>query len=289
MKKVIITGKGSYIGTHIKDWLEKDGGYDVEELDVQSDDWNMYNFLDVTAVVHVAGIVHRPDISDWSLYKKVNVDLPVQIAIKAKEHGVKQFVFFSTMAVYGQNKKLARNIISHNTSTNPINMYGKSKLMAEEQLKKMEDLEFKIVIIRPPNVYGKGCKGNYISRFTGIVKKLPALPCAYTDVKQSMLYIDNLSNFIKLLIDDAASGIYMPQDEEAVSAVELMEAIGLGIKRPLKQSKCLGLVIIALRWLPIVKKAYGGIEYDTKLSNCRDKRYVVVKFKEAIKRTVGGE
>lgn len=286
MEKVVITGKGSYIGSHIKEWLEDSNNYDVQEVDVEQEKWRMYDFSGVKTVVHVAGIVHQPHISDWDLYKKVNVDLPIEIANRAKQQGVKQFIFLSTMAVYGGSKRLRKNVISFNTSTNPTDMYGQSKLMAENQLKQMEDKCFKIVIVRPPNVYGKGCKGNYISKFTDIVKKLPVIPDVFIDVKQSMIYIDNLSNFIKLLIDEECAGVYMPQDREPVSTVELIEAISMGINRPLKKSKFMGIGIHILKWLPIIRKAYGGIEYDVGLSQHRDKNYIVIEFEAAIQRTV---
>lgn len=287
MRKVVISGKDSYIGKHIKDWLQASGEYLVEELDVQAEVWREYDFAGTEIVVHVAGIVHRPDIKEWSIYEKVNVQLPIKIAQRAKKQGVKQFVFISTMAVYGQMKKLKKNVIYADTPIRPIDMYGHSKFLAEEELRNIEDGDFKVTIVRPPNVYGKGCKGNYINRFVSVVKKLPVIPSAYCDIKQSMIYIDNLSNFIKVLIEDEAAGIYMPQDEEIVNTVELLETISHSLGRPLKRSKFAGGIVMALQWMPIVKKAYGGIEYDFEISKYNNKKYAVISFEEAIKETVG--
>lgn len=287
MKKIVITGKDSYIGSHIKDWLITNGEYNVEELDVQSEKWMEFDFAGADSVIHVAGIVHKPNITDWNIYERINVHLPVQIAIKAKKEGVKQFVFLSTMAVYGQMKKLRKNVINSSTPIQPIDMYGKSKYIAENELHKLEDDEFKIIIVRPPNVYGRGCKGNYISKFTSIAKMLPVVPYAYCGIKQSMIYIDNLSNFIKILIDDETSGTFMPQDDEIVSAVELLKGIGEGIGRTVASSRILGIFIYFLKWIPLVKKAYGGIEYSRELSNYCNKKYTVISFNEAIKKTVG--
>lgn len=290
MKKIIITGKNSYIGNHIQLWLEQYGSrYTVIQLDVISDEWEKTDFTGVNVIIHVAGIVHHPEITDWSVYQKVNIELPLKIAKKAKDSGVQQFIFMSTMAVYGIGKKLVENIILEDTTIYPTGVYGKSKYLAEKGLLQLEDEYFKISIVRPPNVYGPECKGNYMSNFTSVVRKLPAIPTAYENVKQSMLYIDNLTEFIKLLIENETSGIFMPQDDHSVNATQLMFLIskGLGLKK--RKSKIMGLGIYILRFLPLVKKAYGGIEYCEELSNYFNNVYQVVSVEEAIGRTVGNE
>lgn len=290
MKRVVITGKDSYIGNHIQEWLEKSPAqYMVEQLDVRTGNWKKYDFSGVDTIVHVAGIVHHPEITDWNLYKKVNADLPFEIASIAKKSGVKQFIFMSTMAVYGCVKRLTENIITDESKLIPLNAYEKSKLIAENNLKHLEDCKFKVVVVRPPNVYGKGCKGGYISGFKSVVSKLPAIPSAFTNVKQSMLYIDNLSEFIRLAIVNEISGTFMPQDKCAVSAVELMTQISIGIEKKKRKSELLGLGIYALQFLPIVNKAYGGVAYDENMSAYFGNSYVVVPFEEGIRRTVSDE
>ena len=186
--RVLVIGKDSYIGNHIDKWLS-DRGCTVSQLDVLTEDWKSFDYSCYDSIVHVAGIVHQPHCQDWELYKTVNADMPVAIANKAKEAGVKQYVFFSTMGVYGVDKKLTPNIIDSNTPLIPNDMYGKSKLMAEEGLRKLQDIQFKVVCVRPPSVYGKGCRGGYISGFASVVKLLPVIPYAYDNVKQSFIYI----------------------------------------------------------------------------------------------------
>lgn len=287
MKKILITGKDSYIGNHIQAWLEQfENQYLVEQLDVQDESWRDYCFSGVDAIVHVAGIVHRPDIKDEDLYNRVNAELPAEIAKKAKDSGVKQFVFLSTMAVFGAGKRLAENIINDSTPINPLSLYGSSKYLGECNLNKLEDENFKITIVRPPNVYGKDCKGGYITGFKSVVSKLPAIPSAYLNVKQSVLYIDNLSEFIRLCIDNEADGVFMPQDGAAVSSVELMSGISNAIGNKKSTSKILGLGIYVLSFVPLVKKAYGGVAYDEKMSSYFDNKYVVIPFEEGIKKTL---
>lgn len=287
MKNIVITGKDSYIGNHIQEWLESKGGYTVTQVDVVTDEWKLFDFEGTDAVVHVAGIVHRPDVTDWALYEKVNVRLPEQIAMKAKSQGVKQFVFLSTMAVYGVGKKLSPNMITDVTAPAPKGMYGKSKLMAENILRELENSDFQVSIIRPPNVYGYQCKGNYIPGFTSIVRRLPIIPKAYDNVKQSMLYIDNLCEFIRLLIDECCGGVYLPQDREPISAIQLMEGIASGMGRKIQFSKLLGLPIYLIAFVPLVKKAYGGIAYSKETSAYFSNRYCVVSFQDAVKYTLG--
>lgn len=287
MKKIVITGKNSYIGTNIKNRLLQNAGeFSVDEVDVETTEWENYDFSGTDTVVHVAGIVHRPDITDWNIYEKVNITLANNIAGKAKATGVKQFIFFSTMAVFGVRKRLSTNVIDENTPKNPTGMYGKSKLIAEEKLLSMQSDDFKVCVVRPPNVYGKNCRGNYISGFVKIVKLLPAIPEAFEDVKQSMIHIDNLSEFIKLLIENESNGIFMPQDERSVSAVELMKTMSKVIGKEKKVSKLLGLGVSMLRFIPVVKKAYGGIEYRCELSDSYFGKYQTISFAQAIEKTL---
>lgn len=282
---ILIIGKNSYIGNHIDEWLSQHG-HQVEQLDVLTDEWKTFDYSPYDAIVHVAGIVHQPNCQDWDLYKRVNTDMPISIATMAKEQGVKHYVFFSTMGVYGVGKKLKRNIIDEQAPLNSDSMYGKSKLMAEEGLQKLQDGTFNMAFVRPPSVYGKGCRGGYITGFTSIARKLPVIPCAYENVKQSFIYIDNLSELVRLVIEKNLKGVFCPQDDKAVNANELLQAILYGIGKKYRSSRLLGLFVRLFSFLPIVNKAYGGIEYARSLSDVEGINYVVVPFEEGMRRTV---
>ncbi len=283
--QVLIIGKNSYIGNNIDLWLTKHG-HQVTQLDVLTEIWKSFDYSKYNAIVHVAGIVHQPNCKDWELYKRVNTDMPIEIATMAKEQGVSQYVYFSTMGVFGLGKKLKPNIIDMNTPLKADGMYGRSKLMAEEGLMVLNDENFSVACVRPPSVYGKGCKGGYITGFTSIAKKMPVIPIAYENVKQSFIYIDNLTELVRLLMEKKLSGIFCPQDEKAVNANELLYAIAKGIGKKYRSSRTLGFCVKMLNFIPLVKKAYGGIEYAESLSTIKDVDYVVVPFEEGIKRTV---
>lgn len=323
--KILIIGKNSYIGNHIDEWLTK-YGHEVEQMDVLTEDWKAYDYSPYDAIVHVAGIVHRPDCQDWKFYHDVNTVMPVQIASQFKSSrcskGLKrQYIFFSTMGVYDAGKKLGPSVVDENT---PIlvegnSMYGKSKAMAESELLKLATKRerkakdffgasqntnfhelptnlsinslddapvFNVAIVRPPSVYGKGCKGGYITGFTKIARLLPIIPRAYENACQSFIYIDNLSECVRLIIERGLNGAFCPQDDETPNANRLLEVICKGIGKKYRCSRLLGLCLRLVSFIPLVKKAYGGIEYSRKLSDIPGMDYVVVPFEEGMRRTV---
>ena len=286
--KILIIGKDSYIGNHIDEWLEQ-YGHIVTQLDVLTETWKSFDYSRFDAVVHVAGIVHRPQCTDWNLYKSVNCDMPVSIATMAKMQGVKAYVYFSTMGVYDANKSLKGCVVDDRT---PVlgegnSMYGRSKLMAEEALNLLQDDNFDVAIVRPPSVYGKDCKGGYINGFKKIAQFLPLIPRAYEDAKQSFIYIDNLSECVRIIIENHLSGTFCPQDDEIPSANRLFEVICSGVGKKYRASRVLGLCLQMLSFVPLVNKAYGGISYSKERSAIPGYDYVVVPFEEGMKRTVG--
>lgn len=287
--RIIITGANSYIGCRLQSYIQNiDKDAEISQLDVVGEQWREFDFSGYDTVVHVAAIVHRKDSVSEEEYNRVNAELTAEIAEKAKTQGVGQFVFLSTMAVYGAEKTLRKrkSVISRNADLRPCSPYGKSKYLAEQKLAVLDDESFSVAVVRPPNVYGPGCKGGYITTYAAIVRKLPAIPKAFTSVKQSVLYIDNLSRFIYLLITGRRRGIYTPQDDESVSAVKIMQYISesLGLKK--KTSALLGLCIYLTSFLPLVRKGYGGIAYDDADSREDELDYRTVSVKEGIERTV---
>lgn len=284
---ILIIGKNSYIGNHIDEWLSR-YGHKVAQLDVLSEDWKNYDYSSFDAIVHVAGIVHRPDCKDWELYKRVNTNMPVKIATMAKEQGVKQYIYFSTMGVYQANKKLGASVVDETTPllSNSSSFYGMSKLMAEEALTKLQEEGFSVAFVRPPSVYGKGCKGGYITGFKKIAQMLPVIPRAYENACQSFIYIDNLSECVRLIVENHLGGVFCPQDDEIPNANRLLEVICKGIGKTYRSSRLLGICLQLLNFIPLVKKAYGGIEYSRTLSDIPELDYVVVSFEEGMRRTV---
>ena len=261
MIRVCITGAGSYIGTHIgvhlSQWPEQ---FEVAELDV-SQPWQAENLQGFDAVIHVAGIAHQKETEEnRSLYTAVNRDLALEVAKAAKANGVKQFVFFSSMSVYG----ILTGAIDAATHPAPNTAYGISKWEAEQGLAQLEDDTFRVAVLRPPMIYGKGCRGNY-PRLSALARSLPVFP--KVDNQRSMLYIDTLCGFIQNLLESGEGGLYFPQNREYVNTTSLVQEV----------AKCHGKRIWAvpgLSWLlkrlegkvSLVDKVFGSLTYDQRMS-----------------------
>lgn len=283
---ILITGKGSYIGAHIKECLENNN-HKVYELDMLTDEWKVFDYSPFDAVVHVAAIVHQnAKKSSWDTFYRVNAVLPYEVAKKAKNAGVKQFVFFSSMAVYGQDKMLPKgNEVGINTPLKPVSMYGKSKFQAEKMLEELCNDNFCVAFVRPPNVYGKGCPGNYIETFKKITAKLPVFPYAFNDSRQSFIHINNLANLIRLIVENNQGGIFTPQDDFIPSTNDLIKIISEITGSKIHFTKFLGICIKPFRFISVVNKLYGGVSYDYAISDSFDYKYQTVSFMDGMKQT----
>ena len=221
MKKVLITGANSYIGMSFEAWAKKEhpGEFQIDTVDMIDGSWREKSFAGYDAVFHVAAIVHKKEKPEMKkLYWQVNKELPVEVAKKAKAEGVGQFVFMSSMSVYGINV----GEITQKTKAEPKSFYGKSKLAAEKELCKLKDGAFAVAILRPPMVYGEGCRGNYqlLKKFT---LKSPIFP-KYEN-KRSMISVDNLDKFIYETIEERKEGLYFPQDSKYVCTANMVREI----------------------------------------------------------------
>lgn len=290
MKRILITGSGSYIGSHVKAYLEQwPERYQVEMISLRTDDWRQRSFAGFDAVLHAAGIVHQPkskdDPSQAELYDRVNHLLAVEVAEKAKCEGVGQFLFLSTEAVYGIHAPMGKVItITKDTPLHPADNYGISKAKAEEGIGALRDDSFKVAILRPPMIYGKGCKGNY-QALSKLAKKLPAFPLI--ENQRSMLYIDNLCEFIRLLVEDEADGLFCPQNEEYVSTSDMVNRIAHLNGRGILMVRGFGWALKLLRPMTgMVDKAFGSLCYDRSLSDY-PKNYCVKSYDESIAETEG--
>ncbi|VEU79981.1 NAD-dependent epimerase/dehydratase family protein [Haploplasma axanthum] len=284
MKKVLITGANSYIGTNVEKWLLKDKEkYQVETLDMKDPNWKNFDFSKFDVVFHVAGIAHvSKDKKLDDLYYKVNRDLAIETALKAKQSKVKQFIFMSSMIIYGKDNKIGKYNHVNVNNYNPINAYGQSKLDADLEIQKLNDSSFLTSIIRTPVVYGPGAKGNF-PRLQKLALKLPIIP--NINNQRSMIYIDNLANFVKILIDKKLEGVFYPQNEKYLSTFEIMKQTKLSVGKKVRSTKLFNwLIKLFSIFIPTVNKVYGNKTYDIGLAN-HDLNYVVVNNEESIIKT----
>ncbi|MGH2081290.1 NAD-dependent epimerase/dehydratase family protein [Aerococcus urinaeequi] len=281
MKKILITGQNSYIGNQFEEWVSQwPDDYQITKISVRNDDWKNQNWNTYDVVLNVAGIAHNSsDASLEELYYQVNRDLTVELAGKAKIDEVKQFIHLSSMIVYGASKT-ENGMITKDTKPVSANFYGDSKLQGELGILPLANDNFKIAIIRPPMIYGKGSKGNY-PLLSKLAQKTPVFP----DFKnqRSMLHIDNLNEFIRLLIDNEDSGIYHPQNEEYVATSVLVRAVAKVHNHKILFTKLADPIIRFLRnRISIFNKVFGDQLYESNLSVYNGGKYQIRNFEESI-------
>ena len=283
MKRVLITGAGSYVGTNVMQWLQKDpDNFYVEAVDTFGDNWKKADYTKFDVVYHVAGIAEEKKKKGMEeLYYKVNTDLTIEIAKHAKAAGVKQFIFMSSMIVYKETQSLAPNIVTPETQPAPNAVYGDSKLKAEYGLKQLESPFFRVCILRPPMIYGPNSKSNML-RLGALGTKLPIFPSWQN--KRSMLYIDNLSEFVRQTILKGSSGTFYPQNREFGSTVEIIRFFAKKYNHKIWITSLLDPFVTIGSWfLAPVPKMFADSYYVPEMSKM-DFDYQLVSFEESLKR-----
>lgn len=279
MKKILIVGENSYLGRTLEEYLEQYPQlYTVRKISVRNNAWEQESFSDVDVIYHVAAIVHRNE-KELSAedYTEVNTKLPVKLAQKAKEEGVKQFIFLSTVAVYG----MLTGIITKDTEMQPVTLYGKSKLEAEKGLNALATDDFKVCILRPPIIYGKDCKGNF-TRLEKLALKCPVFP-KYNN-SRSMLYIKNLNILVEQLIAKERDGLFFPQDAEYVNTWELVSLIKAEKGKRMSGLKLFNPFIRFLaKRISLFEKVWGDLCFVKELSIVEGIDYQRYSLQEAIR------
>ena len=280
--RVLITGKNSFVGNHVGAYL-KEKIFAIDYISLRDDEWINHDFSQYQVLIHVAGIAHVSYKSkDKDLYERVNLQLTKKVALKAKNEGVKQFVFLSSMIVYSPKE----NRIMPNTLPDPKGPYAMSKLNAEISLNELNSKDFKVIILRPSVIYGPGSKGN-IPKLIKLVKKFPLFPKVKN--QRSFLYVGNLAEAIYRVISKETSGTYHLADKTVISTTELVDAIGRQLNKKIHYTKLLNPLIKILKpKLITIQKLFGDFYYESSLIQ-HSFEYHKYGFEEAIKLTINGE
>ena len=283
MKKVLITGAGSYGGESVRRYiLSTSSDFQIDAVDTMNDAWKEAEFSKYDVVYHVAGIAHvNADPKMEALYYKVNRDLTIEVAKHAKAAGVKQFIFMSSQIVFHESQSLKTEVLTAQTKENPNGFYGDSKLQAELGIKPLEDENFKVCILRPCMIYGPNSKGNF-PRLAKLACKTPVFPCWHN--KRSMLYIDNLAEFVKQAVLRELSGTYYPQNRELADTVEIIRYFAKAAGHRIWITKLLNpFVWLGSFVLQPINKMFATYYYDPEMSKM-DFDYQLVSFEESLKR-----
>lgn len=287
-KTLMITGASGFIGSNfIERYKDKYNIIPVDLLKVKPEE---LNFENVDCVLHLAALVHQMKGAPREKYFEVNTELTKRMAEESKKQGVKHFVFYSTVKVYGYDGDLYNHniILNENSPCNPKNdPYGESKWEAEKILKNLEDENFKVGIIRPPMVYGKGVKGNMESLIK-LIQKIPILPFNYNKNRRSLVNIENLMYLTSLVIDKEAQGVFLPLDEKNLSLKEIVE----GIEKVYELKRINLPMIQPFFWLltkmkpNIMVRLYGSLQFENKETQKVINYIPKLSYKKGIEETV---
>lgn len=229
-RTLMITGASGFIGSNFIKRYEKE--YNIIPVCLIKNKPEDLNYEGVDTILHLAALVHQMKGAPEEKYFEINRDLTEKLAVEAKKNGVKHFVFYSTVKVYGYDGDIYNHdfVLTENSPCRPNDPYGQSKYEAEEILRELEDENFKVAMVRPPMVYGEGVKGNMLSLIK-LIDRLPVLPFNYDENKRSIIGIENLLYMTHLIITKEARGIYLGTEGEPVSIKEIFEAIESGLNK----------------------------------------------------------
>lgn len=282
LKRVLITGANSYVGTNVEKWLMREPHkYYVETLDMMNPNWRKFDFSKFDVVFHVAGIAHaRSKRKNRKLFYSVNHDLAVAVAEKASESGVSHFIFMSSMSVYG----VKSGLIDENTPINPRSDYGISKYQAEKDITKYFSDKMLLTILRPPLIYGYKAPGNFnkLSRF---IKKIRLVSDFHN--QKSMIFIDNFANLIRIVIESDIKGVLMPQNDYNMSTMDSCRMI-LEVNGMKYHTVNLINPILSVFSSNLLSKIFGNLSYSQEISNF-ELNYAKVGLLDSIIKTERGE
>ena len=281
--RILVIGKNGYVSRCFQDYMSIFSD-DVNAVSVRGNDWKKTSFAGYDAVFNTIGLAHNDArMGTDDEFMRLNVQLPLEIAKKAKEEGIPIFIHMSSLIVYGNPSGINEfNPITRDTIPNPENIYGKSKYTGEQELNKLEDDNFKVALIRSPRVYGEKDTDS-IQTLTKFAKKMPVFPNIKNSI--SMIYSDNLCELVRLIAESKQGGTYYPQQERYICTSELVKDISVAAGHKLFLTKVFNPILCLIgKKVGLVSKVFGNEGYGMELSNHFDGKYRVVSYEESIKR-----
>ena len=217
-KNILITGASGFLGSNLVELYMRDKVYKIyaasrkkinaqyndcfflNDFDLNKDKNLTLKYLNIDYIIHCAGVAHDCYDSPQSLLNlnAVNVQGTIRLARQAIQNRVKKFIFISSVKVYGEDSR--NRILQADDTPGPIGPYASSKLLAENALWEMtKNTETRLIVIRPPLIYGPAVKANFL-KLTKLISRLPIIPVNCFSEPRDYVYIENLYDFINVCI-----------------------------------------------------------------------------------------
>lgn len=281
MKKILILGANSYIGTSFENYIYQKypEDYEIHTISLHGDTWRNENWSSYDSILNVTGKAHA-DISKLSEEQKqeyyaINCDLAVETAKKAIEDGAAQYIYLSSIIIYGDSSNSRIPVrITTDTKPTPSNFYGDSKWQAEQKLQELfraaekTTRHTRLVLLRLPMIYGPGCKGNY-KTLVKLAQKLPLFPTYHNE--RSVLHIDQLAEYLRNLVERGENGLFLPQDDTCRSTPDMVFELAEAAGRRMYHAAWMNPFVRLAFYLPgkpgrLARKAFGTLVIDHELS-----------------------
>ncbi len=282
--KVLVLGRNGYVSLCFQNYMKQFTDCVVEAISVRSSEWEDMDFGGYDAVFNATGLAHNNARKGTDEeFVRLNVELPKRLATKAKKDGVPVFIHMSSMIVYGNTNTFSSfNPINEGTVPMPDNIYGKSKLMGEDEINKLADDGFKVAIIRSPLVYGENATDNF-EKLTKLSLKAPLFP--YIHNYRSMIYADNLCELVRLIAESKQGGSYYPQQEKYICTSDLVKDIANTANHRIWMTTIFNFFLLMLgKRFGVVSKVFGNEGYDMAISNHFNGKYRRVSYQQSIEK-----
>ena len=290
---ITITGSSGFVGQNLLRFLKKDN--DLVPLSIRFNQNKKFN-LNSSVVIHLAGKAHdlKKTFEDKEYYE-ANTELTKKVFNQFLESSSKVFIFMSSVKAA---KDVVEGILSEDVIPDPVTVYGKSKLAAEEYILSKEIPKNKrVYILRPCMIHGPNNKGNLNLLFNFVSKGIPYPFGKYVN-KRSFVSVDNLCFVIKELIDSSKieSGIYNIADDISLSTIDLVQMMSEILCKPTRILKVPKLLIRFIAKvgdflpLPINSERLIKLTENYEVSNLKIKNAIQKKLpissSEGIKKTL---
>lgn len=201
----------------------------------------------VDTVFHLAAFLHienpSPDLA--AEYRRVNVLGTQCVAQQSKAAGVRRFVYFSTVKVYGIHQAES---VRETTIPLPKSLYAKTKLDGEDAIRNIEGME--VVVLRLAAVFGGQLQGSWRRMIKAIVSGW-FVPMGNLQNVRSLTYVEDVAQAAILVAEHPASpgNIYNLVGYESAKMQDILDAIYIGLNRRRPKFCLPSILVMSLVWL----------------------------------------